>query len=71
MDLYFLDDESLIIDTGKSTNLIPVNYWLALIKSPIEAHDFLVEQHRSLDKNDLSSGTECKESMGAGVKTVE
>ena len=66
MELYFLDDGSLIIiDTGKSTNLIPVNYWLSLIKSPLEAHDFLVEQYCSLDKDDLSSGTECKESMGA------
>ena len=63
MDLYFLDDGSLIINTAKSTKLIPVNYWLSLIKSPIEAHDFLVEQNLSLDKNGLSSGNE---PVGAG-----
>ena len=37
----------------------------------IKTHVFLGDGYNSLDKNDLSSGTECKESMGAGVKTVE
>ena len=80
MELYFLDDGSLIIDTAKSTKLIPADqfeivrtvgcHYLSQLSGK-EAYDFLVEQHRSLDKNDLSSGTECKESRGAGVKTVE
>ena len=80
MDLYFLDDGSLIIDTSKSIKLISPNNFE--IKRTIgcnylgnlsgkEAYDLLVEQHRSLDKDDLSSGTECKESMGNGDKTVE
>ena len=78
--LYLLDDGSLIIDSAESTKLIPADqfeivrtigsHYLSQLSGK-EAYDFLVEQHRSLDKNDLSSGTECKESMGAGVKTVE
>ena len=68
--LYFLDDGSLIIDKYTSIKLIPSDLFeiIRTTGSPYlsqlsgkEVYDFFVGSHRSLDKNDLSSGTECKE----------
>ena len=36
-----------------------------------EAYDLLVEQSLSLDKDDLSGSTKCKEPLGAGIKKVK
>ena len=85
MKLYFLDDGSLIIiklrlDKVRSTTLIPPNqfevvrtigcHYLSHLSGK-EAYDFLVEQSLSLDKDDLSSSTKCKEPLGAGIKKVK
>ena len=84
MQLYFLDDGSLIIDKtstlSNTITLVPADqfeivrtadcHYLSQLSGK-EAYDFLVEQHRSLDKNDLSSGTKCKEPVGTGIKKVE
>ena len=80
MELYFLDDGSLIINKVRSTTLIPpdefevvrtigCNYLSQL--SGKEAYDLLVEQSLSQVKNGLSSGTKCKEPVGAGIKKAE
>ena len=66
MDLYFIDDGSLIIDTQKSIQLIPPNSFE--IKRTVgcnylsnltgkEAYDLLVKQNILLAPNDLSSST--------------
>ena len=83
MELYFLDDGSLIItklrlDNVISTTLIPADqfevvrtigcHYLSHLSGK-EAYDFLVKQSLSLDKDDLSGGT--KEPVGAGNKKVE
>ena len=85
MELYFLDDGSLIItklrlDKVRSTTLIPPDqfevvrtigcHYLSHLSGK-EAYDLLVEQSLSLDKNGLSSSTKCKEPVGAGFKKVE
>ena len=76
MDLYFLDDGSLIIvklDNVKSITLIPPdqfevvrtigrNYLSDL--SGKEAYDFLVEQDPTLVKNGLPNHTEYKKRVG-------
>ena len=78
MDLYFLDDGSLIIvkprlDNVKSITLIPPdqfevvrtigrNYLSHL--SGKEAYDFLVEQNSTLVKNGLSSCAKSTERVG-------
>ena len=87
MKLYFLDDESLIItklslDKTKirSITLIPPDQFKVVRTigcrylrqlSGNEAYDLLVEQSLSLDKDDLSGGTKCKEPVGAGIKKVK
>ena len=85
MKLYFLDDGSLIIiklrlDKVRSTTLIPPDqfevvrtigcHYLSHLSGK-EAYDLLVEQSLSLDKDDLSGGTKCKEPVGAGIKKVK
>ena len=80
MELYFLDDGSLIINKVRSITLIPPDqfevvrtigcHYLSHLSGK-EAYDFLVEQSLSLDKDDLSSSTKCKEPVGAGIKKVE
>ena len=87
MKLYFLDDGSLIIvklslnkTKVRSITLIPPeefkvvsaieSYYLCSL-SGNEACDLLVEQNLSLDKDDLSGCTECKEPMGAGIKKIK
>ena len=80
MELYFLDDGSLVINKIRSTTLIPPDqfevvrtigcHYLSQLSGK-EVYDFLVEQTLSLVKNGLSSGTKCKEPMGAGIKKVE
>ena len=74
MDLYFLDNGSLIIvkttRLSNSITLIPADqfeivrttgsHYLSQLSGK-EAYDFLVGQSLLLDKNGLSSGTECKE----------
>ena len=80
MELYFLDDGSLVINKARSTTLIPPDqfeivrtigcHYLSQL-SEKEAHDLLVEQNFSLVKNGLSSGTKCKEPVGTGIKKVE
>ena len=80
MELYFLDDESLIINKVRSITLIPPDqfevvrtigcHYLSHLSGK-EAYDFLVEQSLSLDKDGLSSGTKCKEPVGTGIKKVE
>ena len=79
MDLYFLDDGSLIIDTSKSIKLISPNNFE--IKRTIgcnylsnlsgkEAYDLLGGQSILLDPNDLSSNTKREESVGTGDKKL-
>ena len=82
MELYFLDDGSLVINKARSgsTTLIPPDqfkvvrtigcHYLSQLSGK-EVYDFLVEQTLSLVKNGLSSGTKCKEPVGAGIKKVE
>ena len=85
MELYFIDDGSLIItklrlDNIVSTTLIPADqfevvrtigcHYLSHLSGK-EAHDFLVEQNHSLGKNGLSCCTKCKEPVGAEIKKVE
>ena len=87
MNVYFLDDGSLIIAKLSlvktkviSTTLIPPDqfkvvrtidsHYLSNL-SGNEAYDLLVEQSLSLDKDDLSGGTKCKEPVGAGIKKVK
>ena len=85
MELYFLDDGSLIIaklrlDKVHTTTLIPPDqfevvrtigcHYLSHLSGK-EAYDFLVEQNHSLGKDDLSSSTKCKEPVGTGIKKVE
>ena len=85
MKLYFLDDRSLIIvklrlDKVRSTTLIPPEqfevvrtigcHYLSHLSGK-EEYDLLVEQSLSLDKDDLSGGTKCKEPVGARIKKVE
>ena len=80
MELYFLDDGSLIINKVRSTTLIPPDqfeivrtigcHYLSHLSGK-EAYDLLVEQSLSLDKNGLSSSTKSKEPVGAGIKKVE
>ena len=80
MDLYFLDDGSLIINTAKSTKLIPADqfeivrtigcHYLSQLSGK-EVYDFLVGQSLLRDKNGLSSGTKRGESVGTGDKKIE
>ena len=80
MELYFLDDGSLIINKVRSTTLIPPDqfevvrtigcHYLSHLSGK-EAYDLLVEQSLSLDKNGLSSSAKCKELVGAGIKKAE
>ena len=82
MELYFLDDGSLVINKTRSgsTTLIPPDqfevvrtigcHYLSQLSGK-DVYDFLVEQTLSLVKNGLSSGTKCKELVGAGIKKVE
>ena len=82
MELYFSDDGSLVINKVRSgsTTLIPPDkfkvvrtigcHYLSRLSGK-EVYDFLVEQTLSLVKNGLSSGTKCKEPVGAGIKKVE
>ena len=82
MELYFLDDGSLVINKIRSgsTTLIPPDqfevvrtigcHYLSQLSGK-EVYDFLVEQTLSLVKNGLSSGTKYKEPVGAGIKKVE
>ena len=77
MELYFLDDGSLIINKVRSITLIPPDqfevvrtigcHYLSHLSGK-EAYDFLVEQNHSLDKNGLSS---CKVSVATGVGKTE
>ena len=77
MELYFLDDGSLVIKKVKSTTLIPPDkfevvrtigcHYLSHLSGK-EVYDLLVEQGPSLDKNGLSSG---KISVGTGVGKAE
>ena len=82
MELYFLDDGSLIItklrlDNVRSITLIPPEqfevvrtigcHYLSHLSGK-EAYDLLVEQSLSLDTNGLSSS---KVSVGAGVAKTE
>ena len=87
MNVYFLDDGSLIIaelslDKTKVllTTLIPPDQFKVVRTtgcrylrqlSGNETYDLLVEQALSLDKDDLSGGTKCKEPVGAGIKKVK
>ena len=87
MNVYFLDDGSLIIaklslDKTKirSTTLIPPDQFKVVRTigcrylrhlSGNEAYDLLVEQTLSLDKDDLSGGTKCKEPVGTRIKKVK
>ena len=77
MELYFLDDGSLVINKVKSTTLIPPDQFEVVRTigcdylshlSGKEVYDLLVEQGPSLDKNGLSSG---KVSVGTGVGKAE
>ena len=78
MELYFLDDGSLIItklrlDKVRSTTLIAPDqfevvrnigsHYLSHLSGK-EAYDFLVEQNHPLAKNGLSNHTKCKEWVG-------
>ena len=77
MELYFLDDGSLVINKAKSTTLIPPDqfevvrtigcHYLSHLSGK-EVYDLLVEQGPSLVKNGLSSG---KVSVGTGVGKAE
>ena len=79
MELYFLDDGSLVINKVRSgsTTLIPPDqfevvrtigcHYLSHLSGK-EVYDLLVEQGPSLDKNGLSSG---KVSVGTGVGKAE
>ena len=80
MELYFLDDGSLIINKVRSITLIPPDHFEVVRTigchylshlSGKEAYDFLVEQNHSLGKDGLSSSTKCKEPVGTGIKKVE
>ena len=78
MDLYFLDDGSLIIvklslDNVRSITLIPPDQFEVVTTigrnylshlSGKEAYDFLVEQNPTLVKNGLSNRTEYKKRVG-------
>ena len=84
VDLYFLDDGSLIIDKtttlSNSITLVPTDkfkivkttgsHYLSQL-SEKEAYDFLIGQSLSRDKNGLSSGTKREESVDTGVKKIE
>ena len=84
MELYFLDDGSLIIDKATTLSntitLVPADkfkivktagsHYLSQLSGK-EAYDFLVGQSLSRDKNGLSSGTKRGESVGAGDKKIE
>ena len=80
MELYFLDDGSLIINNVRSTTLIPADqfevvrtigsHYLSHLSGK-EAYDLLDKQSLSLDKSGLSSSTKCKEPVDTGIKKVE
>ena len=80
MELYFLDDGSLVINKVRSTTLIPPDqfevvrtigcHYLSQLSGK-EVYDFLVEQTLSLVKDGLSNGTKCEVPVGAGVKGVQ
>ena len=73
MELYFLDDGSLIINKVRSITLIPPtefeivrtigSHYLSHLSGK-EAYDFLVEQNPTLAKNGLSNRAKCKERVG-------
>ena len=84
MELYFLDDGSLVIDKtttlSNSITLVPADqfeivrttgcHYLSQLSGK-EVYDFLVGQSLSGDKNGLSSGTKRGESVGTGDKKIE
>ena len=74
IELYFLDDGSLIVKTTRLSNqitLVPAGKFEIVRTTGKEAYDFLAGQSLSRDKNGLLSGTKRGESVGTGDKKIE